>query len=88
MQSGILTVESKIQTSEESGILILGQFFWNPESTTDLDSGIQVVQSGIQVVESRIQGAESGIQKVESGIQGEESGIQGVYGSHYIREKN
>ena len=30
-----------------------GPIFWNPESTTDLESGIQVV-------ESRIQGAESG----------------------------
>jgi uncharacterized phage infection (PIP) family protein YhgE len=76
LQSGILTVESRIQTSEESEILILGQFLWNPESTTDLESGIQVVQSGIQVVESGIQVVESGIQVVESGIQVVQSGIQ------------
>ena len=54
-----------------------GPIFWNPESTPDLESGIQVVESGIQAVESGIQAVESRIQVVESGIQREESGIQG-----------
>ena len=42
----------------------LGPSFWNPKSTTDLESGIQVVESGIQAAESGIQREESGIQEV------------------------
>jgi hypothetical protein len=32
--------------------------FWIPESTTDLESGIQGAESGIQGVESGIQGVQ------------------------------
>jgi hypothetical protein len=50
-----------------------GPIFWNLESTTDLESGIQVVESGIQ--------------RAESGIQRVESGIQGVHGLPYMGRK-
>ena len=50
-----------------------GPIFWNLGSTTDLESGIQVVESGIQ--------------RAESGIQRVESGIQGVHGLPYMGRK-
>ena len=81
LQSGIQTVQYRIQTSEESRILILGQFsgIRNPRPIWNPSNGIRNPRSGIQ-------GAESGIQREESGIQdqGVESGIQGVHGLPYM----
>jgi hypothetical protein len=77
------SLESRIQTSEESGIIILRQFLesgiHNRSGIRNPSSGIQKEESGIQVVESGIQVVESGIQGGESGIQGKESGIHGVH---------
>ena len=85
LQSGIHTAESKIQTSEESGILILGQVsgirnprpIWNPESKW------WNPESKERNPESKERNPES--KKCNLEIQGvHESGIQGVHGLPYM----
>jgi hypothetical protein len=76
LQSGIQTVESRIQTSDESGILILGQF-----------SGIRNPSSGIRNPRSGIRNPRRGVRNLRSGIQNPRSAWITLHGPRYCRWK-